>query len=314
MKAYQNTPEVSARLDTLHSTEAEQSVLGGLMLGGDAQPVIELLQPDDFYQDMHQHLYTVIRQRLQAQQPIDVVTLSDAIPVMGLNYLGEIAEHTPSTANILTYAQIVKDRAIKRQQYRYLQTAIDQFEQGKPFADSLDQLQALQTHTTIQYKTYNLQDFISLNLPPRDFILDGLLTTNSQTVIYAKAGTGKTLFCTDLAFSVATGQPFLKWDIKQPVDILIIDGEMPKQLLQERYCNTLQRYDQTTDHFHILSYEDYEHDIDLTQDHWQHEIERQINHTQAKLVIFDNISTLFNRDDNKQVDWNNAKAWLKRLR
>ena len=106
-----------------HSIEAEQSVLGGLLLDNAAWDRIgDLVTDGDFYRDEHRRIYRQIRSLLEKGKPADVVTVAEALDAAGesehtggLAYLGELANNTPSAANIRRYAEIVRERAILRQ-------------------------------------------------------------------------------------------------------------------------------------------------------------------------------------------------------
>jgi len=103
-----------------YSIEAEQGVLGGLMLDNLAlECIADVLSQDDFFKREHRLIYQAIQKLSVANQPFDVVTVSqslvDADEVGGLAYLAELARNTPSVANILAYAEIVRERAHLRQ-------------------------------------------------------------------------------------------------------------------------------------------------------------------------------------------------------
>jgi replicative DNA helicase len=106
-----------------HSLEAEQSLLGGLLLDNAAwEKVGDLITENDFYRDEHRRIYRVIQRLLDRTKPADVVTVAEALDAAGdgentggLSYLGELAANTPSASNIRRYAEIVRERAILRQ-------------------------------------------------------------------------------------------------------------------------------------------------------------------------------------------------------
>ena len=91
-----------------HSLEAEQSVLGGLMLDNDAADKIgDVLGADDFYSDAHRIIYRHVTHLIADGRPADVVTVSEALAstqkldyVGGLAYLGALAQNVPTAANI----------------------------------------------------------------------------------------------------------------------------------------------------------------------------------------------------------------------
>lgn len=106
-----------------HSIEAEQAVLGGLMLDNNAwERVSDAVSDGDFYRHDHRLIFRAIFTLAERNSPFDVVTLSEQLDkeghlsqVGGLGYLGELAKNTPSVANIKAYAQIIRERATLRQ-------------------------------------------------------------------------------------------------------------------------------------------------------------------------------------------------------
>jgi replicative DNA helicase len=106
-----------------HSVEAEIAVVGGLIIDNSQfDNVAEVLTEDDFYVAKHQLIFSALADLHEKQQPFDIVTLSETLDVRdeldragGLAYLAEMAESTPSTANIMAYANIVRERATFRQ-------------------------------------------------------------------------------------------------------------------------------------------------------------------------------------------------------
>jgi replicative DNA helicase len=107
--------------------EAEQSVLGGLMLDSDAwDAVVDIVAESDFYKEAHQKIYAGVAELHKRNQPVDILTVSNFLQergeldaIGGPAYLGEIINQTPSAANISTYAEIVSQKALLR---RLIQT------------------------------------------------------------------------------------------------------------------------------------------------------------------------------------------------
>jgi len=105
------------------SIQAEQSVLGGLMLDNQAwDSVADKIVESDFYRKDHRLIFRIIEQLAEKQQPFDIITISEALSAIGelenvggLAYLGLLAKDTPSAANIVSYAAIVRDRSVLRQ-------------------------------------------------------------------------------------------------------------------------------------------------------------------------------------------------------
>ena len=106
-----------------NSIQAEQSVLGGLMLDNQTwDSIADKVVETDFYRRSHQLIFRKIEELAEKQIPFDVITLSDALKAIGeldnvggLSYLIMLAKDTPSAANIVAYANIVRDRSVLRQ-------------------------------------------------------------------------------------------------------------------------------------------------------------------------------------------------------
>jgi replicative DNA helicase len=105
-----------------HSVEAEQSVLGGLLLDNTAwDRIADLIAESHFYRADHRLIYRHISRLIEHSRPADVVTVAESLEatkelasVGGIPYLSALASNTPSAANIRRYAEIVRDRAILR--------------------------------------------------------------------------------------------------------------------------------------------------------------------------------------------------------
>lgn len=105
-----------------HSIEAEQSVLGGLLLDNAAYDrIADFVSADDFYRFDHRLIFQHIVKLVSAARPADVITVFESLnsagkaeEVGGLSYLNALAQNTPSAANIRRYAEIVRDRGVLR--------------------------------------------------------------------------------------------------------------------------------------------------------------------------------------------------------
>ena len=106
-----------------HSVEAEQAVIGGLLLDNRAwEQIADCINTVDFYRNDHRLIFDAIRTLEEKSQPFDAVTLSEALDnagaleeAGGLAYLGRLAKETPTAANIVAYADIVRERSVLRQ-------------------------------------------------------------------------------------------------------------------------------------------------------------------------------------------------------
>ncbi|MGL6030501.1 MAG: replicative DNA helicase [Legionella sp.] len=120
------TPK-KATVDSLkrppHSAEAEQSIIGGLMLDNQVwDKISSKLCDTDFYRTEHRILFRAVQALAKKEQPFDVVTLLDTLKsnnelddAGGETYLFELANNTPSVANVNAYADIVREKSVQRQ-------------------------------------------------------------------------------------------------------------------------------------------------------------------------------------------------------
>lgn len=127
---YNSDQQTASQRTPPHSVEAEQSVLGSLMLDERAwETVAETLQDNDFYRHDHRLIFRAIQHLVAQEQPIDVVTVSEELEERaqlekagGPGYLSRLVDMTPSIDNCAAYAEIVRERS---QQRRLIEAATD---------------------------------------------------------------------------------------------------------------------------------------------------------------------------------------------
>lgn len=106
-----------------HSMEAEQSVLGSMLIAPDSwDKVAEIVTETDFYNRSHQTIFSGILRLLSNNKPVDLITVSEELEshdqleeAGGFAYLGELSKNTPSAANVVAYAEIIRERAVTRE-------------------------------------------------------------------------------------------------------------------------------------------------------------------------------------------------------
>jgi len=115
-------PQLASVRTPPHSIEAEQAVLGGLLLDNTAwDRIADLVGTDDFYRNDHRLIFAAIFRLVDASRPADAVTVFETLrnankadDAGGLGYLNALAQNTPSAANIRRYAEIVRERSVLR--------------------------------------------------------------------------------------------------------------------------------------------------------------------------------------------------------
>ncbi|WP_340700882.1 replicative DNA helicase [Vreelandella venusta] len=252
-----------------HSLEAEQSVLGGLMLDNQAwDNVSERLVADDFYRYEHRLVFNVMIHLAESGQPLDVITLSEALEardqldtVGGLAFLAELARNTPSASNIRAYADIVRERATLRKLIRAAnQIADGAFSpQGRPADELLNEAERLVFQIAEERpktggpigmselltkavdridELFNLKgEMTGLSSGFRD--LDEMtsgLQPSDLVIIAGRPSMGKTTFAMNLVEHAV---------ISSDKPVMVFSMEMPAESLMLRMLSSLGRIDQT---------------------------------------------------------------------
>lgn len=151
-----------------HNIEAEQSVLGSLMLDKDAIiKIADLIKVGDFYKDAHNTVYEMMLELYEEREPIDVLSLSNKLEekkkldeIGGSSYLASLVNTVPSASNIVHYAKVVQKKALLR---RLIKEATEILEMGYHEGDDVEKIldEAEQKIFYVSQK-YIKQDFIPI--------------------------------------------------------------------------------------------------------------------------------------------------------
>ena len=223
-----------------HSVEAEQAVLGGLMLDNTVwDTVSEKLIEEDFYRHEHQLIFRVMYAQTESNRPLDVVTLVEALDSLGeldsaggLDYLSDLASNARGSANIGTYADIIAERAKLR---KLIKVAYEIAESGyNPAGQKADDVLDV-----AEQKVFQIADD-----RPKD---GGPQAINP--LLQAAVGRIDELFRSDGALTgLPTGYKDLdeKTSGLQKSDLIIVAGrlEMPAESLIFRMLSSIGRIDQ----------------------------------------------------------------------
>ncbi len=158
-------------------------------------------------------------------------------------------------------------------------------------------------------------DFLTLDVPPREMLLDPILPERSLAMLYAPRGVGKTLLGLSTGLAVSSGSPLLRWSAPKPRQVLYVDGEMPLVSLQERLRAISIGLDARipNDGFGILAADQTESGISLGTVDGQRAIEPLLDG--IDLLILDNLSTLCTTGSESASDaWVPMQNWLLSLR
>ncbi len=254
-----------------HSIEAEQSVLGGLLIDNSAwDRAGDLLTDSDFYRHEHQLIYAAIGGLINASKPADVITVFEQLQSLGkaeacggLVYLNALAQSVPSAANLRRYAEIVRERAVLRK----LVAASDEIAtaafnpQGRPVPQILDEAES-KIFKIGEEGSRSRQGFISMDTLVVQLIdrvnelhengaeevtgvrtgfydMDKMtagLQPGDLIVLAARPSMGKTAFALNIAENVA---------VNEGLPVVVFSMEMGAAQLALRMVGSLGRIDQS---------------------------------------------------------------------
>lgn len=254
-----------------HSLEAEQSVIGGLLLDNERwDTVSEHVMTQDFYSRPHRLIFDGVKSILEAGKPLDLITLSEYLEqreqledVGGFAYLADLAKNTPSAANINAYAEIVAERALVRNLIGVANEIADAGydPQGRNAEDLLDLAESkvfaiAEARTSENEGPKNVDSILERTLEriellyktPQDGVTGvntGFTDLNKKTaglqgsdliIVAARPSMGKTTFAMNLCENAA---------MEQDKPVLIFSLEMPAEQIMMRMLASLSRVDQT---------------------------------------------------------------------
>jgi replicative DNA helicase len=251
-----------------HSIEAEQSVIGGVMLDNRAwDQIADRVREGDFYRHDHRLIYRVIAKLSGQNKPLDVLTVSESLRELnelenagGEIYLFELANNTPSAANVVAYADIVRERSVLRQLIAAAHEIADNAYNplGRNSTELLDVAERHVFAITEQGARVggpiNIKEFLTKTMDKIDTLfhlkdpitgvstgyhdLDEMtsgLQSSDLIIVAGRPSMGKTTFAMNIAEHVV---------IKSQAPVLVFSMEMPGESLVMRMLSSLCRIDQ----------------------------------------------------------------------
>jgi len=253
-----------------HSIEAEQSILGGLMLDNSKwDSVGDQVLEEDFYRQDHRLVYRVVSRLATEGRPIDVVTVAEELERIneienagGMAYLGELVERTPSATNVRAYAKIVHERAVLRRLISVSGEISDSAfnTNGRTTSELLDDaerkvFQIAESRTGQEGGPQSINPVLTRTLERIDELFNSTdsitgvttgfkdldemtsgLQPSDLVIVAARPSMGKTAFAMNLVESVL---------IKGEKPVLVFSMEMPADSLLMRMISSLGQINQT---------------------------------------------------------------------
>lgn len=235
----------------IYNLEAEQSVLGALLIDNDAYDRMGDLRAEHFYRADHQQVFKLICQGIEAGQPVDVITLSDKLPEsVSLVYLHDLASNTPSSANIIRYADLVRAAAQRRALAAMASEIAEETQSANDPAQIIDKAQAcLESIAEQRVKSDPIKarddmlryieelqkrsngegvKAIPTGFADLDKKMMGGIRRGELWIVAARPKMGKSAFSFNLALNAA-----------RDYSVLILSMEMPRDQIHDRNVATL---------------------------------------------------------------------------
>lgn len=242
----------SARIPP-HSTEAEESVLGGILLDNDGiNTAMELVMPDDFYRNANKAIFAAMVALTEKREPIDVVTLSQQLRTIaaleesgGIENLARLASIVPSAANVGYYAKLVKELSLRRKVIHessgIINAAYDMEGDVETFLDTSEQKILSVSDYRVKQSFYKVSDLVQDSIKlveklydqkelvtgtPTGFVrLDGMTAgfhPSDLIILAARPSMGKTALALNIAQYVG---------IHKKMNVAVFSLEMSKEQL-----------------------------------------------------------------------------------
>jgi replicative DNA helicase len=248
-----NEADLSSHKLPPQNLEAEQSILGGILIENEAiNRVTEILDPDDFYRDAHRKIFNALINLSERDEPADLITLTNELrkidqldSIGGASYLASLIDSVPTAANIEYYAKIVKEKSILR---KVIQTSTEIITQGyedrgdvEGFLDEAERAIFEISEKRVRPSFYSIRDIVkeSFKTIERLFQKKELITgvpsgfkeldqmtagfqPSDLIIIAGRPSMGKTAFCLNIIQYAA---------IENKIPVAIFSLEMSKEQL-----------------------------------------------------------------------------------
>lgn len=312
-----------------HSPELERACLAACLLSPELVGRLGL-GTEDFHQEIHREIWLGLDALHEGGEPVDLRTLQDELQrrgtfdrVGGLAHLAGLDQDLPSLEHAETYVRRLREYRRRRERIiageSYLAALYDGGGIAKHEASLRHLLGEVDVDDQSMPTAIDVEAFLSLAFPPRQWLVEGLMQQKDAGMIHAWRGVGKTHFILSLTWALVSGGQFLKFRVPEPCGVLLIDGEMPREDLQRRLAGIVRASpSRRSAPLRILASDMVATGLpSLASVEGQAIVESNLaQFPEIKVVVVDNISTLCmsGQAENDAESWNVVQEFVLRLR
>lgn len=317
-----------------HATDLENAVIGGILIDKDAFALVDFLKEKDFYVEKNRLVYNAVVELHAKGTPIDMVTVVNQLrndDVLGKKIealdVVKMSNEVVSHANIVHHARILQDFRLRRETITNAQRIFQDALNNKTNIYELRDKALISFRTTphvdlfiAKTATQSIED--ARKKDPRKAFAGAFIKEKEIVFLFGDNGSGKSIFSVQLAQAIAAGNdvfPFVKNEVG-PTKVLYYDFEVDDIGFAQRYSNSDEGIDPTSDDYRYFQFSDNFIRITLDEEYIDFEedaeseihakIERDIVTHEAKVIIVDNVSYLSNADLQESKP---ATAFMKKL-
>ncbi len=328
MLAEKHAKTGSAEIDgTLpHNLDAERALLGAIIL--EQSPTALSIGADDFFQPEYRVIFRCACEMVAEGTAVDLLTLTEGLRtrgklevVGGAGIVASLVDGVPRISNAEHYARIVREKA----ELRRLANAGQAIKEAAlEFDATPDGVRANLRNAILApdmagqrcLTAVSAKELLSLELKPREMLLEPILPVQGLAMLYAYRGIGKTFLALGMATAIAGGTEFLRWSAPKARNVLYVDGELPAVTIRDRTAMIVAGLEQepAEDALRIITPDLQRGPMpDLATQKGQEFLEPHLDG--VSLLILDNLSALCRYGvENEGESWIPVQEWALSLR
>jgi hypothetical protein len=305
-----------------NNIEAERAILGAVLIDNRTlDTAIEKLKLEDFFHHHHQLIYRQMIALSEEHQAIDLITLTEKLKraaelesVGGAAYISQLMDGVPHVTNVEHYVRIVKDDAARRRAISEAQAITAASYERQDVAEIKSRLVKAASVISVPEEratTITGAALLAMDVKPREWLIENLITARSMSQIFSWRGIGKTWAALSVGHAAASGGSFLKWRASRKHRVLYIDGELDAASLKQR----LKSLGAGEENLKLLCCDMQDYPFpNLATARAQRMVEHALGDN-SELLILDNLSALApSSNETEAEDWISIQTWLLELR